>query len=123
MKRTIIESPFAGDVRRNIAYLRLCMADCLARGEAPIASHALYTQPGVLRDDVPEERTKGINAGFAWWSSADVIAFYTDFGWSRGMEEAHRRLEKVSMVHKLAIRTIPNIGVRLEHVEAFGVFP
>ncbi len=116
MKPTIIESPFAGDVERNLAYLRLCMADCLARGEAPFASHALYTQPGVLRDDVPEGRTKGIEAGFAWWDAAHVIAFYTDFGWSGGMEEAYDRVRRVGMHDKLAIRTIPDIVERLQQV-------
>ena len=43
-----------------MAYARACVADCLRRGEAPIASHLLYTQPGVLDDDVPEERAQGI---------------------------------------------------------------
>lgn len=47
MRLVIIESPFAGDVVRNLRYLRACMRDCLRRGEAPYASHALYTQPGV----------------------------------------------------------------------------
>lgn len=46
----IIESPYAGDVDRNLEYLRAAMRDCLKRGEAPFASHALYTQPGVLDD-------------------------------------------------------------------------
>jgi hypothetical protein len=86
MRRVIIESPFAGDVKRNLRYLRACMRDCLLRGEAPFASHALYTQPGVLDDDRPEDRTLGINAGFVWRDSADCTLFYTDLGVSRGME-------------------------------------
>jgi hypothetical protein len=61
------------------------MADCIARGEAPFASHALYTQPGVLRDDVPEERTKGIKAGFEWRSVAEATVVYMDLGVSDGM--------------------------------------
>lgn len=47
MKRVVIESPFAGDVELNLRYLRACMHHCLKSGEAPYASHALYTQPGV----------------------------------------------------------------------------
>lgn len=43
-----------------------CMRDCLERGEARIASHLRYAQPGILRDGVPEERRLGIEAGFAW---------------------------------------------------------
>jgi hypothetical protein len=83
MKRVIIESPFAGQVERNLAYVRACMRDCLLRGEAPFASHALYTQPGVLNDDVPEDRNLGIDAVFAWREHADLTVFYVDLGWSR----------------------------------------
>lgn len=50
MRRVIVESPYAGDIERNMRYLRACLADCLRRGEAPFASHAIYTQPGVLDD-------------------------------------------------------------------------
>lgn len=85
MRRVIIESPYAGDVERNLAYLRRCLADSLERGEAPFASHGLYTQPGVLNDDVPEERDHGIRAGFAWAEVADARVFYVDLGWSNGM--------------------------------------
>jgi hypothetical protein len=92
MTRVVIESPFAGDVTRNLAYLRACMADCLARGEAPYASHGLYTQPGVLDDDKPDERQKGIVAGYAWSEAAHVVAFYVDLGLSKGMQAALERL-------------------------------
>jgi hypothetical protein len=85
MKRVIIESPYAGDVELNLRYLRACMADCLARGEAPFASHGLYTQPGVLDDNKPDEREKGIQAGFAWRSVADATVVYADLGISKGM--------------------------------------
>lgn len=85
MKLVVIESPFAGDVERNIAYARRCVADSLARGEAPIASHLLYTQKGVLDDDKPEECKRGIEAGWAWMKRADLVAVYHDFGMSRGM--------------------------------------
>lgn len=88
MKRVVIESPYAGDVETNLRYLRAAMADCLARGEAPYASHALYTQPGVLDDGKPEERRKGIDAGFAWGDAATTIAFYVDRGFSGGMIDA-----------------------------------
>jgi hypothetical protein len=86
MRRVIIESPYAGNVERNLRYLRACMADCLARGESPFASHGLYTQPGVLDDSVPAERELGIHAGFAWRGVADATVVYLDLGRSRGME-------------------------------------
>jgi hypothetical protein len=88
MKRVILESPFAGDVEANVRYARACMRDCLERGEAPIASHLLYTQPGILNDQAPTERQWGILAGLAWRPAAELSVFYTDRGWSDGMLSA-----------------------------------
>jgi hypothetical protein len=82
----ILESPYAGDVEANVAYARACVRDSLLRGEAPIASHLLYTQPGVLDDDVPAERQQGIDAGLAWRGVAECSVVYTDRGISKGME-------------------------------------
>jgi hypothetical protein len=93
MRRVVIESPYAGDVERNLRYLRACMRDCLLRDEAPYASHALYTQLGVLDDGIPAERERGIAAGFAWREQAELVVFYVDLGWSRGMEAAYACLE------------------------------
>jgi hypothetical protein len=79
MKRVILESPYQGGLIArwlNVRFARACMRDCLMRGEAPIASHLLYTQRGVLNDDVPDERELGINAGHAWISSADAMVVY-----------------------------------------------
>lgn len=85
MKLVIIESPYAGDVETNTAYARRAVRDSLARGEAPIASHLLYTQPGVLDDAVPDERAWGISAGLAWRRVADMSVVYADYGVSTGM--------------------------------------
>lgn len=85
MIRVIIESPYAGDVETNLRYVRAAMRDCLQRGEAPFASHALYTQPGVLDDNDPEERDHGIVAGLLWGSMADKTVVYTDLGTTPGM--------------------------------------
>ena len=86
MRRVILESPYAGDVEANVAYARAALRDSLTRGEAPIASHLLYTQPGVLNDDIPEERTLGIEAGLAWGAEAAATVVYCDRGISRGMQ-------------------------------------
>lgn len=88
MRKVIVESPYAGDVEANVAYARRAIADCVKRGEAPIASHLLFTQPGILDDQKPEERVLGINCGFAWYDAADAIVFYTDRGISQGMSNA-----------------------------------
>ena len=85
MITVMIESPYAGDVERNLRYLRACMADCLRRGEAPFASHGLYTQPGVLDDNDPEDRKLGIEAGFSWRRFADYTVVYCDLGITPGM--------------------------------------
>ena len=87
----ILESPYAGDVHMNLVYGRECLRDCLRRGEAPIASHLLYTQPGVLDDDVPEDRALGIAAGLAWGRVAEATVVYTDRGISKGMQQGIQR--------------------------------
>lgn len=89
MKLVAIESPFGSSdpavVRRNVAYARLCLRDCLERGEAPYASHLLYPQPEVLDDQDPSERALGINAGLAWGDEAELKVVYTDLGTTKGM--------------------------------------
>jgi hypothetical protein len=120
----IIESPYAGDVAGNVAYARAALRDSLGRGEYPIASHLLYTQPGVLNDDIPAEREWGINAGLAWRQVAQKAVFYTDRGWSSGMLAAREIYEREG--HPFEERQIglvetaadPNIGAaRAELVE------
>lgn len=88
MRRVIVESPFAGDVEANIDYARRCVRDCVMRGEAPIASHLLFTQPGILRDEIADERRAGIACGLAWISVADAMVVYIDRGISTGMQNA-----------------------------------
>lgn len=86
MRRVILESPYAGDTDRNVQYARRCVRDSLSRGEAPIASHLLYTQPTILNDDVANERQWGIDAGLAWGAVAEATIVYDDLGVSRGMQ-------------------------------------
>jgi len=88
MRRVIVESPYAGEIEANVTYARRALADCLALGEAPIASHLLYTQSGVLDDSKASERELGIAAGLAWRKVAELQVFYTDRGWSKGMVAA-----------------------------------
>lgn len=90
----ILESPYAASspdrLAMNIGYARRCMADCLARGEAPFASHLLYTQEGVLDDTIPEERALGIEAGLVWGEFAKKTVVYVDLGVSPGMDHGIR---------------------------------
>lgn len=87
MKLVIVESPFGANPAIGRTYGRAALADCLARGESPIASHLLYTQPGVLRDTIPEQRALGIAAGHAWFRVAELCVVYCDYGVSQGMQE------------------------------------
>lgn len=86
MKKVIIESPYAGDIERNITYARMCMKDSFNRGEAPFASHLLYTQEGILNDGVKQERDLGIDAGLEWGKLAELTAVYIDYGITSGMQ-------------------------------------
>jgi hypothetical protein len=90
----LIESPFAGDIELNIRFARACMRDSLSRGEAPFAMHLLYTQEGILNDDIPEERSWGIAAGMAWGKNAEITAVYTNLGISPGMEYGIQRAKE-----------------------------
>lgn len=92
MRLVIVETPYAGDVARNVEYARRAMRDCLRRGEAPFLSHLLYTQ--VLCDLVPELRHIGISAGLEWGSRADATVVYTDNGISDGMQKGIEHAEK-----------------------------
>lgn len=98
MRLVIIESPYAGksseEITQNIQYARMCIRDSLERGEAPIASHLLYTQPGIFCDGVLVERQWGIVAGLAWYRVAEYGVFYTDRGWSKEMLAAREFLQK-----------------------------
>lgn len=83
-QRVIVESPYAGDILRNIAYARLACWWCLKNGMAPFASHLLYTQ--MLDDSIAGERKLGMGAGMAWRHGAQLTIAFIDFGISSGMK-------------------------------------
>lgn len=95
VKLIVVESPYGSDdqaeIDANVKYVRRCMSFVFDVGHAPYASHDLYTHEGVLRDEVPEERTKGMEAGYAWGAKADEVWFFMDRGFSGGMAEGMRR--------------------------------
>lgn len=120
MRRVVlIESPFSGLGTEAIRYLACCILDSVIRGEAPIASHALY--PLALPEHVAGDgfdwprtefgrrktgRSLGKECHGALMSLHEVVASgnvepilhvaYTDLGESSGMkwdecEEIERR--------------------------------
>lgn len=107
MRKVIVESPYADDtaegIEANVQYAWLAVRDCLARGEAPFASHLFYTVP--LDDKNPEERKQGMEAGYAWMRSADLVVFYVDRGMSPGMKIAQQRAFTYRV--KTEVRWIP----------------
>lgn len=137
MKRVYLESPYAPPAsmapmsepwleRRNehVRYAHAAIRDSLRRGEAPIASHVLYTT--ALNDRKPDEREKGIQAGFSWALHAQAWVVYVDFGVSRGMWEGLklcRQLGRVAHFRQLLaehhLTIIANGGDFMPHRLAF----
>ena len=97
-RRTILESPFSvptpDGIARNLRYCRAAMRDSLLQGDAPMVSHALYTQPGVLDDTNPTERAMGIEAGLTWGDAAVATVVYCDLGITPGMRQGIERAAK-----------------------------
>lgn len=113
MRRVILESPYAGDVEANLEYGRRCVRDSVLRGEAPIASHLLFTQPGVLDDAVHEQRELGIAAGLAWLNYADAMVLYIDMGMSPGMRSAMKAAQLIGVPTELRmLETIELVAPR-----------
>lgn len=90
--RVQLESPYAAKDADTRAlydrYLSAALRDSLLRGEAPFASHAIYTRIGVLDDRIPEDRRLGISAGFAYLRRASLVVVYKNFGITKGMQRA-----------------------------------
>lgn len=81
----VIESPYAAPtpegVLRHVDYARACLLDSLEHGEAPVASHLLYTQ--VLDDS--DQRELALARWEVWQGVAERVAVYCDLGISSGM--------------------------------------
>lgn len=108
LKRLVIlETPFAAlsyeDIAKNLDYTRRCARHCLDVGDAPFASHLIYTQ--ALDDTIPSLRTLGIEAGLLWGSQASASVVYTDLGITPGMEKGMARAIKEG--REVEERTLP----------------
>lgn len=120
MRRVVIESPYSAvtpwGVQRHIKYLRACLRDSLLKGEAPFASHGLYTLEGVLDESDEHDRTKGMEAGFAWLSPAAIAAdiVYCDLGLSAGMLAGIQKARKNGVV--VEFRELGAVWIRIDPI-------
>lgn len=106
----IVESPFFGATpavaERNLRYARSALRDCILRGEVPLASHLLYTQPGVLNDNVAEERELGMSLGWHCTRLASFVAVYLDLGMSSGMQRGINAARELNL--EIKERSLPD---------------
>lgn len=91
----------------NIQYARVCMMDCIRRGEVPVAGHLLY--PQILDDSREDERLTGIACGHTLLAACDKIAVYTDRGISAGMMADISAAARSGEVD-ITWRNLPEIG-------------
>lgn len=138
MRIVIVESPFkpsddtvaqyrgrysrAELLRQNLVYARLALLNALGRGEAPLASHLLYTQVWAESNDL---REAGIKAGIEMYHRVDLSALYVDLGVSAGMKlgQEHASLIGVETTRRLLFATHED-GVRANlHERDLATFP
>ncbi len=97
----LLESPFSGDIQANEEYAWKALRDCYLRGEAPIATHLMWTKLSdkdefngktIISDSVNmvgfPGRVFALEAGDAIRNRVDYVVFYVDRGWSNGMTRA-----------------------------------
>ncbi len=123
MKLVILESPYAGDIERNVAYAHAAVRDCLLRGETPYASHLMLT--GALDDTQAWQRALGCAAGMFWAQVADKVVVYEDHGISNGMAaaiETHLNRGMIVESRKILTEVKPLRGVNTEHGDDPGTY-
>ena len=107
--RCIVESPFAGDIDRNVEYAAEAISSLVLGGKyAPMASHLLYTR--MLDDDNKDERMLGIDAGLNYGAKAEETIIFVDRGLSTGMKYGVINAEKANRKYSFAtLSKDPNI--------------
>ena len=101
-KKVYVASPFAGDIKSNIAHAIGYCRYVIARNGQPIAGHLLY--PQILDDSNPIEREIGLMFGLALLEICDEV-------WCFGVMSEGMKLE-ISVAKKMGktIRYIKEVG-------------
>lgn len=121
MKLVVIESPFAPPkddprpeitLQRNVAYCRAAMRLAFDEGFAPYSSTGLYTLPGVLNDEISQERSLGMRGGFSWGRVKEVEERWMmmDYHKSSGMISGEK--EAIKYGQRVVEKTIPGFDDR-----------
>jgi len=97
------------------------MNDSIQRGEAPIASHLLYTQPGILDDTDPKQRRLGMDIGVSWGIYSDYVVVYVDLGVTPGMEQAIEYYHgwDIPVIHRAILGELPDKYTRLNAASTY----
>ena len=70
-KTIYVASPYSGDVENNVRFAQDACRMVLSVGSYPYAPHLYLTN--ILRDEIPEERERGIKAGMAYLAICDEL--------------------------------------------------
>lgn len=84
-KLVYIASPYAGDVKRNLAFAKAAGLLAVKEGCTPIMTHLMY--PAILNDDDPDERALGMLMDMSLVALCDELWCFDANGVSRGMQE------------------------------------
>lgn len=116
-----VVSPFSGNVKENVIYARMACADCLERGEIPVAGHLLF--PQFMDDSDPVWRRRGIECGHTLMEQCGAVVVYTDLGISEGMKAdiSTAARDGVLLEWRSLGRTAPDVQDLME--QPFPPFP
>lgn len=108
-KLIYIASPYAGDVKQNVAFAKRACRHAISQGHTPIAVHLLY--PQMLDDNDPAEREIGLRLGHRVLESCDEL-------WACGDRISSGMAREIKEAQSLGIPILSISGQELEQIEA-----
>lgn len=93
-KLVYIASPYAGDVKNNVAFAKAACRYAMEQGCTPVAVHLLY--PQFLNDLIPEERELGMQMGLRVLKACDELWMCGDRV-SQGMQAEYREAKTLGI--------------------------